>query len=110
VPPELGALYRQSVQNYIISWFARDPAAELAKVSAPVLIVQGTSDLQVLVADADRLAAARPGVRPVLIEGMNHVLKLAPAERAANLATYVAPGLPLAPPLVPAIAAFVAAR
>jgi pimeloyl-ACP methyl ester carboxylesterase len=110
VPPELRSLYRQSVQNYIISWFARDPAAELARVSAPALIVQGTTDLQILVEDADKLAAARPDARRVLIEGMNHALKTAPAERAANLATYVAPGLPLAPELVPAIAAFVAAR
>jgi alpha-beta hydrolase superfamily lysophospholipase len=110
VPQELWAIYRPSVQNYIISWFKRDPAAELAKVSAPVLIVQGTTDLQVLVEDFDRLVAARPDARRLLIEGMNHALKIAPRERAANLATYGAPDLPLAPALVPAIAAFIAAH
>jgi pimeloyl-ACP methyl ester carboxylesterase len=60
VPPELAALYRRSVQNYLISWFPLDPAKELAKVSCPVLIVQGTTDLQVTVLDAQRLFAARP--------------------------------------------------
>jgi uncharacterized protein len=41
---------------------------------------------------------------------MNHVLKIAPAERAANFATYSNPALPLAPGLVDAIAGFVAAN
>jgi hypothetical protein len=41
---------------------------------------------------------------------MNHVLKTAPAERAANFATYADPALPLAPGLVEAIADFVAAH
>jgi len=41
------------------------------------------------------------------VPGMNHVLK-APAEgRAANIAAYADPGLPLAPGLVDGIADFV---
>ena len=106
VPPELAALYRPSVQNYLMSWFPLDPAKELATITCPVLIVQGTTDLQVAVPDAQRLAAARPASRLVLIEGMNHVLKQAPAERSANLQIYVTPDVPLAPALLPAIATF----
>ena len=37
---------------------------------------------------------------------MNHVLKIAPSEPAANLATYSDPGLPLAAGLVDKIATF----
>ena len=44
--------------------------------------------------------------RLVLIPGTNHVLKTAPSDRAANLATYGGPTLPLAPGLVAAIAGF----
>jgi pimeloyl-ACP methyl ester carboxylesterase len=40
IPPELVALYRPSVQNYLMSWFPLDPAEELAKITCPVLIVQ----------------------------------------------------------------------
>lgn len=109
VPPELFALYRPSVQGYLMSWLPLDPAAELAKVSAPVLVVQGTTDLQVSPEDADRLTAARPGARQTRIEGMNHVLKLAPPDRGANLATYAMPDLPLAPGLIPAIVTFMGA-
>lgn len=106
VPPELAALYRPSVRNYLMSWLPLDPAAELAKVPAPVLVIQGTTDLQISRADAERLAAARPGARLVVIDGMNHVLKIAPPARDANIAAYAAPGLPLAPALAPAIADF----
>lgn len=110
VPAELAALYRPSVQNYLMSWLPLDPAAELGRVAGPVLIVQGTTDLQITSADAQRLVAARSGVKLVFIEGMNHVLKDAPSERRANLLTYVTPDLPLASALVPAVADFIHAH
>ncbi len=107
VPAELLSLYRPSVQNYLMSWLPLDPAAELAKTSVPGLIVQGTTDVQILPEDAQRLASARQGTKLVLIEGMNHVLKEAPLERRANLSTYIKPDLPLAPELLPAIIEFI---
>ena len=61
---------------------------------------------QVTVADARRLAGARPEADLVLVEGMNHVLKTAPPERAANLAAYADPNLPLSPDLVSSVEAF----
>src|SRR5262249_19777030 len=109
IPPALAPFYRPSVQPYLMSWFALDPVEELSKVTCPVLILQGTTDLQVKVEDAQRLAAAQPKAKLILIDGMNHVLKAAPADRDANLQTYAAPSLPLAPQLIPAIVAFVAA-
>lgn len=109
VPPALLALYRPSVQGYLMSWLPLDPAAELAKIDAPVLVVQGTSDLQVSREDASRLAAARPDARVAQIDGMNHILKLVPTDRDANLATYSRPELPLAPPLIPILVEFMGA-
>lgn len=103
----LPALFRPSVQPYLISWLPIDPAAEIARVSVPTLILQGTTDLQVSVADARRLAAAQPHARLVLLEGVNHVLKTAPLDRAANLAAYGDPTLPLAPGVVDEVARFV---
>jgi len=107
VPDALAGLFRPSVQPYLASWLLRDPAVEAAALRCPVLVVQGTADLQMRVADARLLAAARPGAGLLLVPGMNHVLK-APAEgRAANIAAYADPGLPLAPGLVDGIAEFV---
>lgn len=110
IPAELEIQYRVSVQPYLISWFKYDPAAELAKVSGPVLVVQGTNDLQVSVDDADRLATAREDITPLKIKGMNHVLKVAPNDRSGNFATYIKPRLPLAPGLVTAVTDFLTAN
>lgn len=105
--PGLEALFRPSVQPYLISQLSIDPARALAAVKAPVLILQGDNDLQVSVRDARLLAAARPDAKLVIVPGMNHILKTAPADRAGNLATYADPGLPLAGGVMPAILTFV---
>jgi alpha-beta hydrolase superfamily lysophospholipase len=105
--PPLPALFRPSVQPYLRSWLGLDPAAELARVKAPVLIIQGERDLQVSVEDAKRLAAAKPDAQLVLLPNANHVLKDAPLDRQANLAAYADPNLPLDPALAPILADFV---
>jgi len=107
VPPELAGLFRPSVQPYLTSWLLRDPAAELAPVRCPVLVVQGAADLQIQVSDARLLAASRPGAGLLLVPAMNHVLKAPAGGRAANLAAYADPDLPLAAGLVEGIARFV---
>lgn len=107
VPPTLAALFRPSVQPYLISWFRYDPAAELRRLDVPVLIAQGSTDIQVAVQDARLLAAADPKATLVIIDGMNHVLKMVPADQGAQLRSYSDSTLPVAPPLVDAIATFV---
>jgi fermentation-respiration switch protein FrsA (DUF1100 family) len=100
-------LFYTEVQPYLISWMAADPAQLLSQIKLPVLILQGETDIQVSVTDAKALAAAKPDAKFVLFSGVNHILKAAPAERDANMATYADPSLPLAPVLVDTIATFV---
>lgn len=106
-PQQLAALFRPSVQPYLISWFNAEPAASLADVECPVLIVQGTTDLQITIADAESLAAANPEARLVIIEGMNHVLKDVSGDLTAQMASYGDPNLPLNERLVEEIRSFV---
>ena len=106
--PALAALFRPSVQGFLIDQMSYDPAQLLACYAGPVLVLQGTTDLQMSMQDAQRLADARPGVTMVALEGVNHVLKIAPADPAANFATYGNSALPIAPSLVEAIMAFLA--
>ena len=105
--PALAVVFRSSVQPYVISWFHYDPAREIARLKMPVLIQQGTTDIQVSVGDAELLAKANPAAKLVLIEGMNHVLKEVPAEREKQLASYSDPSLPLAGKLVDEIASLI---
>ena len=106
-PAELAALFRPSVQRYLISWLALDPAKLAAAYDGPIFVGQGATDIQVTVVDAQAIKAAQPRATLVVWDGVNHVLKTAPADRAANVATYMDPALPLAPGVVEAVADFV---
>ena len=108
LPAPLRPLFPAVVQGFLVSAFALDPARLIKSVRLPVLIMQGTRDLQVAPADAQRLAAAKPEAKVIELTDVNHVLKLvASPERAANVASYAAPDVPLASAVAPAIAAFV---
>ena len=107
VPKSLTALFRPSVQPYIISMFKYDSAKLVAEFGKPVLVVSGSTDIQVSAEDAKRLGEADPRAKVVTIEGMNHVLKaVAGTNRLVQLPSYYDPTLPLHPKLVPEIAKF----
>ncbi len=106
-PPELAALFRPSVEAFLRSEVALDPAALLAKTKLPVTIVQGETDVQVTVADARRLAAARQDARLVLLPRVNHVLKEEASVKAPQ-ASYGDPSRPLGPGVVDAVQAGIA--
>jgi pimeloyl-ACP methyl ester carboxylesterase len=107
VKPELAPLFRPSVQPFMRSSLAVDPARELGSLKLPVMIISGGHDLQVSAADAALLAKARPDATRLDIPDMNHVLKVAPADRAGQQDAYSNPSLPLAPGLGEAVAVFV---
>ena len=106
VPPPLMALFRPSVQPYMMSWLPVRPAEEVGRLTIPTLIVQGTTDVQVSVGDAERLAQGNPRAKLELVDGMNHVLKEV-REASQQTASYSDPSLPLHPKLVEALSRFV---
>lgn len=108
LPAALQPLFHNDVQPFLRDLLSHDPAQLAASLTTPLLIVQGDRDIQVTSDDAKRLAAAQPKARLVVLPGVNHVLKV-PAEddRAANLATYADPSLPIAPAVIDAVASFV---
>lgn len=104
---KLDMLFRPGVQGYLISWFKYDPATEIAKLKIPVLIIQGTTDIQVDTAQAYMLAKAAPGAKLVLIDKMNHIFKESEADRQKNMEVYMNGNLPVMTELVTAITDFV---
>jgi pimeloyl-ACP methyl ester carboxylesterase len=99
----LRPLFRPSVQPYMKSWMQYDPEYVITTVNKPILIVQGTTDIQVSVKDAELLQKAVPAAKMELIPGMNHILKPAPEDYGKNIQTYFDSSLPLHPGIVPAI-------
>ena len=107
VPAPLEMLYRASVQPYMISWMKYDPSREVAKLEVPVLIVQGTTDLQVPVGDAHALKKANPKADVAIINEMNHVLKHVVGDIGQQFPSYSDPKLPVVPELIERVSAFV---
>ncbi|MDI2587470.1 alpha/beta hydrolase [Psychrobacillus sp. NEAU-3TGS] len=106
VSPELQSVFRSSVQPYMISWLQYDPTEQLQKLNKPILLVNGTLDIQVPVKDAELLHEAKKGSDLLIVDKMNHVLKEAPADLEGNIATYSNPDLPLAKGLIDGIVKF----
>ena len=108
VPRGLEALFRPSVQPYLISWFRYDPAQEIAKLRIPVLIIHGSADAQVPFEHARILHRANPSARMMIVPGMNHVLKaVAPSDQAKQAASLSDPTLPVVPQVFDELAALV---
>ena len=84
-----------------------NPQTEIKKLKIPILILQGSTDIQVSVDDAEKLHVANGKSTLKIITGMNHILKKAPQNRIENLATYSKPTLPLATILMTEIIKFI---
>lgn len=107
VNPMVMSMFRSSIQPYMISWFKYNPLTEIKKLKVPVLIIQGSSDIQVRVDDARRLSLASPKSKLIVIDKMNHILRTVEGDRQVNLETYNNAALPLADGLVKEITEFI---
>ena len=106
VPPLLNSLFNKTVQKYLIDASSYDPKEEISKLDIPVLIVQGSNDIQIEIKDAQLLHNAAKKSRIEIIQGMNHVFRQAPENRLLNMQTYGNPELSIDNSLVNLIVDF----
>jgi pimeloyl-ACP methyl ester carboxylesterase len=80
---------------WLRSSFGVDPAAIIAKVPCPILILQGTKDAQVLPADTPRLVdaarAAGRNVTVVMLTGDDHLFINLPGNQPSTMSEYFVP-------------------
>jgi uncharacterized protein len=108
IDPSLASLLRPSVQPYMKSWLVLDPRQLISQLNCPVLVVQGTKDIQVKETDAQNLDKAAKKSLLIIIKNMNHVLKeVASDNRDDNIRMYSDPSVPVAGELVKAITSFI---
>lgn len=107
INPMLFSIFRPSVQPYMISWFAYNPKEIIKELNVPVLVVQGSSDIQVPVENGKTLADASDYTSLLLIKDMNHVLKITGDDLEKNIAAYTNHDLPLAEGLTDKIVTFI---
>ena len=87
-PPALASIFDSSVQKFMMSWMKYDPAVVITTLDIPVLIINGTKDLQVATAEADLLHKANENSELKLIEKMNHVLFIIEGDAQENAKSY----------------------
>ena len=105
VNPMLQSLYAEESQPFLIDWISRNPQTEISKLNIPVLIINGTKDIQVGIKEAELLHKANPKSTMVIIEYMNHIFKKIEKDED-NLPSYNNPGLPIQKELTNAILNF----
>lgn len=75
IPNELLSLFHPSVQKFLCSSMAFDPAELISRVEQPVLIVSGGRDIQVTKENAIQLLSKAKHGEHINFENMTHILK-----------------------------------
>lgn len=87
-PPALASLFNIELQPFMMNWMQYNPAEIISSLEIPVLIVNGTKDLQVSVDEAKLLNEALPKSEIVIIDNMNHVLFTIEGDDLENAKSY----------------------
>lgn len=101
------AAFRPSVQPYLRSLIAIDPAEQVRHLSARLMIVGGGRDVQVGRTDFDALVATRSDAVAYWDPDMAHTLKPARADATSMQRAYTDPTLALAAGLADRVADFI---
>ncbi|GLB48941.1 alpha/beta hydrolase [Neptunitalea lumnitzerae] len=106
VDPNLMSIFAPQNQKFFKSWNTYNPVEEIAKLKIPVLILQGSSDLQVTEQDAQALHKQNTTSILKVIPKMNHPLKIV-ENMQENQQSYSNPDFPLSSLLVSTISEFI---
>jgi len=87
-PQALTSIFNLEVQPFMMSWMAYIPKEEISSLKIPILIINGTKDLQVLEEEANLLHSANTGSTLKIIEKMNHILVLIEGDTLENSKSY----------------------
>lgn len=101
-------LFRPSIQPFLISVMKYEPTALIRTITKPILIVQGSTDIQVSLNSIDELSKANPKANKAVLKNMNHVLKdCKSTDQQTQILTYVNPDLPINSKLMTEIVGFI---
>lgn len=106
VDPMLMSLFNKPTQPFLLSWMKYNPVEEIKKLKLPILIINGNKDTQVSPIDAENLHKANPKSTLVIIDKMNHVLKIIEKDED-NMASLMSPNFKLSEELVDVIESFI---
>lgn len=105
-PQALASVFNIDIQPFMINWMQYNPTEIISELKIPVLIVNGTKDLQVSEEEAQLLKDANEDAELKIIENMNHVLFNIEGDDLENSKSYNEAFRPISTELVDAIVEF----
>ncbi len=107
-PVALASMFNADLQPFMINWMSHNPSEIIKELNMPILIVNGTKDLQVSVSEAEVLKDANKTAELLLIENMNHVLFEIEGDDLENSKSYNESFRSISPELITGITKFIA--
>ena len=106
-PPVLYSIFNMEIQPFMMNWMQYDPKEIIKSLNVPILILNGTKDLQVGVEEANSLKNASQNAELKIIDNMNHVMFIIDGDDLDNAKSYNESTRPLSQELVSAIVDFI---
>ena len=107
VSPPLMSFLSPEVQPFMLSWMQYDPAAILAKLTMPIMVISGSKDLQMPEGQGELLARANVNTKYMQIADMNHILKKIEGDDLENARSTNESGRPVVPELIDSVVKFI---
>jgi len=106
-PNALVSIFGPNVQAFMMNWMQYNPTLLIKELQIPMLIVNGTKDLQVSETEAKLLKEANDKAQLVIIENMNHVLFEIEGDELENSKSYNESFRSISPKLITSITQFI---
>ncbi|MDX1277827.1 alpha/beta hydrolase [Oceanihabitans sediminis] len=106
-PPALASIFDISLQPFMSNWMQYNPVEILKELDMPILIVNGTKDLQVSVDEAKSLKEASESAEIKIIENMNHILFTIEGDNLENSKSYNESFRKINPEVIETIVSFI---
>ncbi|WP_055445182.1 alpha/beta hydrolase [Lacinutrix himadriensis] len=106
-PPALASVFDLSLQPFMSNWIQYNPVEKIKELNMPILIINGTKDLQVSTEEATLLKEATPKAEIKIIENMNHILFTIEGSDLENSKSYNESFRELNPEVIESIVKFI---
>ena len=106
-PPALGSMFNLDIQPFMSNWMQYNPYELIENLKIPVLIINGTKDLQVSTTEAQLLKAHKTDAELVIIENMNHLLFEINGDDLVNTKSYNEMSHPIMPEVIKVMLNFI---
>lgn len=106
-PVALASLFNADIQPFMINWMSYNPTGIIKDLDMPILLINGTKDLQVSVKEAELLKESNDKAELIIIENMNHVLFEIEGDDLENSKSYNESFRTISPQLIKSVIDFI---